>query len=140
VSSLPVLEACQCDAIEVGYREGAARRREAKLEQVHHVVGEVGRHVHVKRELMLCVKVGIGELSVHLGVCSRHGEADARQHVVGGNPVHVVLIHLCADYDAVFILVLLALPLTCSFLANVLGPARSLVVLLHLLWGHVGVY
>lgn len=103
------------------------------------VARKAGRHVHVKRELVLRVKVGISEISVHLGVGSRDGEADTRQHVVGGHPVDVVLVDLGAYHDAVFVFVLLALPLACSLLADVLSPARGLIVLGHLVEMHVGV-
>ena len=88
---------------------------------------------------MLRVKVGIGKISVHLGVGSRDGEADTRQHVVGSDPVDVVLVHFGAHYDAVLVLVLFALPLACSLLSDVFSPARGIIVLGHLVEMHIGV-
>jgi hypothetical protein len=113
------------------------RLNEAELEQMFYKIRKPSRHVHVKRELVLRVEVGVGKVAVHLSVRSRHGEADARQHVVGGDPVNVVLVDLGAYDDAVFVLVLLSLPLACPLLANVFCPSCGIVVLLHVVLRHV---
>lgn len=117
------------------YRSG--RRSEGELEQMRDVIRKNSRHVHVKRKLVLRVKVSIGKISVHLGVGSRDGEANTRQHVVGSDPVDVILVHLGAYYDAVLVLVLLALPLAGSLLSYVFSPSRGLIVLGHLVRRHV---
>ena len=90
-------------------------------------------NVHVKRELVLCVEVGVGQVSVHLGVGPRDGEADARQHVIGGDPIDVVLVDFGPDHHAVLVLVLFPLPLARALLADVLGPSLSVLVLGQLL-------
>ncbi len=100
---------------------------------------KTGGHVHVKRELVLGVKVGISEISVHLGVGARDGEADTRQHVVGRHPVDVVLVDLGSYDDAVFIIVFFALPFACSLLTDVLSPAGRVFVLGYLVEMHVRV-
>lgn len=88
--------------------------------------------VHVKRELVFCVKVCVGKVAIHFGVCSRHGKPNTCQHVVGRDPVDVVLVDLCADDDAVLVVVFLALALAGALVADVLCPARGVLVLGHL--------
>jgi hypothetical protein len=50
------------------YRSG--RRSEAEIEQMRDVERKNSRHVHVKRKLVLRIKVSIGKISIHLGVGS----------------------------------------------------------------------
>lgn len=58
---------------------------------------------------MLGFKIGRRKLPLHFGVDSRNGEANAGQHVVCSNPVHVVLVHL-GSYDDPFVVIVIASP------------------------------
>lgn len=84
-------------------------------------------NLHIERELVLSVEVGVVEFAVDFGISSTDGEADTGKHIIRRHPVDMVLIHFCANDDALFILV--ALPLACPLLLDVLRPAGSIIVL-----------
>jgi hypothetical protein len=107
---------------------------------MYDVVRKTSRHVHVKRELVFRFEIGIGKVSVHLGIGARDGEADTCQHVVGCHPVNVVLVDLGTDYHAIIVLVFFALALARTLTTNMVCPPSSIFILLRLLKGHVRVY
>ena len=86
---------------------------------------------------MLSIEVSVSEVAVHLCIGPRHRKPNTSKHVVSGDPVDVVLIDLGANDYAVFVLVFSALSLARPFLADMLGPARSVFVLWHLVEVHV---
>lgn len=98
---------------------------------------KANRDVHVKRELVLRIEVGIGKFSVHLGVCPRHSETNTCQHIVGRNPVDVVLVDLRSDDYTILILILFPLSFARSLLSNVFCPTRGIFVLGNLIEVHV---
>jgi hypothetical protein len=89
---------------------------------------------------VLRLKVRVSELAVHLRVRSRYSESNTSKHVVGSDPVYMVLVDLGTHNDAIVIFVLFALPLAGPFLPDVLGPPRGIVILRYLLEMHVRVY
>ena len=88
---------------------------------------------------MLSIEISVGKLAVHLGVGPGHGKSDTSKHVVGGDPIDMVLVDLGANDNSVLILVFSPLPFARPLLANVLSPAGGFLVLRHLVEVNIGV-
>lgn len=85
-------------------------------------------HSHIKGRFLFNVKVGGGQVPVDLGIRSRHGHADAREHVVGRHPVRVRLVDLGPHQHPVVVLNFPPLSPTGSLLPISLCPTLSIVV------------
>jgi len=84
--------------------------------------------LHIEGKLMPGIKVGLFQVSVKLGVCSRDGKTNAGKHIIGGHIVDVVLVDFGA-HNHPLIVVVIASSLTSSLLSDDLGPLLRILAL-----------